>query len=56
MYCLPRAAHRPSAQRFDSRNALARSAYGLGAALVRSEVIRLVEVDGIDRFERYEFG
>ncbi len=33
MYCLPRAAQRPSAQRLDSRSAAASSAYGLAPPL-----------------------
>ena len=56
MYCLPRAAQRPSAQRFDSRSALREQRVGLGAALVGREVVGLVEVHRVDRFERHELG
>ncbi len=56
MYCLPRAAQRPSAQRLRLAQRLGEQRVGLGAALVGREVVGLVEVHRIDRRERHELG
>ena len=56
MYCLPRAAQRPSAQRPVSSQRLREQRIGLRAALVGREVVRLVEVDRVDALDRDELG